>query len=197
MSPEEKIREVFSPLLQKDLIVYEDLLGALQKIELDEIDIQHLFSPDKHHPYGRKIIINTPKLEIMVASWNDNWRCAPHDHGDSISAILILQGTSHHIGYSIEHNTLKVVFQEKKHVGEILTCDPLQVHSMCSTGKAPLITLHCYSSGIQKMVLYDQKQQQTIIVPGECGAWLPVDDPQHIYKQVEGFVSNLQIHQQL
>jgi hypothetical protein len=60
---------------------------------------------------------------------------------------------------------------------------------MSSVNEETLITLHCYSEGIEKMVLYDIPNKETILVPGKCGAWLPVDEPANISKRQSGFLT--------
>ena len=176
-------------------IGYDELIGSLNKVELTPEDIDSLIVVDKNHPYGRNVIIDNPRLEVMVATWNKKWRCAPHDHGNVISAILVLRGCSDHYGYSIKKECISVAFQEYKKKGEILTCDPQQVHSMSSATDETLITLHCYSEGIEKMVLYDIPNNETIIVPGTCGAWLPVDEPSDICRRESGFLTPQEICQ--
>jgi len=187
MSAKEKILSEFSPFCSHKGIDFDALIASLRQIQFSQQDIRELMSPDPAHPYGRKVLISHPEIEIMVATWSPNWPCAPHDHGNSNSAIRVLQGTSNHLGYTINNGQLAVSFQEVRQRNEIILCGPMQVHSMGSTGDELLLTLHCYAKSIDDMIIYDQKKRETIIVNGKAGAWLPVDDCSHIITRRNGF----------
>ena len=175
------IQTFVDQLLALDHIRQEDLVAALQQLEV--FDANELAAKavkphaSKEHPYGRHVIFANPRLEVMVASWRRGFPCAPHDHGDAVSAIKVLRGRSHHRGFCIQDNQLNMVFTERKNAGDILLCAPYQIHAMGDdAAEERLVTLHMYAGSIDNMVVYSDTH--THLVSGQAGAWVPVDEPE-------------------
>jgi cysteine dioxygenase len=168
----EQIEHHTEQLLEKSEIRTRDLVEMLASIELDSTDVQALMHPDVRHPYGRQVLFNHEKLEIMVATWTRDFPCAPHDHHDSRSAIRILRGRSHHRMFRCENGTLVETLSERKSMDDVLLCPPRQIHAMGDDGaEESLITLHAYAGSIDNMIVYSDSE--TLIVSGSCGAWIP------------------------
>lgn len=171
-----RIQTFVDQLLALDHIRQEDLVAALQQLEwsgdlISESDIS------KEHPYARHVLFANPRLEVMVASWRRGHPCAPHDHGNAVSAIKVLKGRSHHRGFCIQDNQLNMVFSERKSSGDILLCAPYQIHAMGDdAAEDRLMTLHMYAGSIENMIVYSDTH--THLVSGQAGAWLPVDEPE-------------------
>ena len=174
--------------LEQKSLGLKEIVSVLQSMYSDiEIPSEALSSlaEDPHHPYSRKILINHPNLEMMIARWTPNYSCAPHDHGDSHSAILVLDGCSEHKSYRIIDGELVCLDTEYKTKGELITCPPKQIHSM--KGHPNLITLHLYTNSIDDMLVYDVDHPKTFLVDGGCGAWLP-DSDDGVLAKAEGYV---------
>lgn len=172
MNCREKILKHCQTLLAVSEIRTRDLVQLLEQIELTPEEIQHLSQADGSKPYGRNVLFNHPRLEVMIATWTRGIPCAPHDHSVSRSAIRVLQGRSHHRLFKVDNYQLVETLSERKSAEDVIRCAPLQVHAMEDDGAdAPLITLHAYSGGIDTMLVYDNGT--TMIVSGECGAWVP------------------------
>ncbi len=140
------------------------------------------------HPYGRRVLVNNPDVEVMVARWTRDIPCAPHDHGGSVGAVRVLQGRSRHRIWSVTDDGLVMTREEIAEAGAVLLCEADVVHSMGDDGgEAPLITLHMYTKGIDHMVVYDTHAEETLVVDGSCGAWVPDDEPHKIRQKVAGF----------
>lgn len=173
-------------LLKKSDIRTRDLVTLIKSIEISDADIQSLMCEDLTHPYGRKVILNHPNLEVMVATWTRGVPCAPHDHHDSRSAIRVLQGRSHHRMFRCKAGKLLEILSEHKTKDDVLLCPPRQIHAMGDDGaEQPLVTLHAYSGSIDNMVVYSETE--TLIVSGACGAWVPEND-KSIYGRAQGHV---------
>lgn len=185
----QKIEQKAKTLLAQSEIKTSDLVSFLNSIEVTASDVQEYHQPDPKHPYGRRVLLNHPRLEVMLATWTRGYPCAPHDHGGSNSAIRVLQGQSHHRLYQIKEEKLIEVYSEKRAKGDVLICAPKQVHAMGDDGlENALITLHAYSGSIPDMIVYDD--DKTLIVKGKCGAWIPEDEDDilldkkgHFYRQ--------------
>ena len=174
MSPSllDKIEQRACKVLDKSDIRTKDLVDFLRTIELTPSEIQALKYPDTLHPYGRKVLYNHPRLEVMVATWTRGVSCAPHDHHDSRSAIRVLQGRSHHRMFKCIEGELVEILSERKEAGDILLCPRRQIHAMGDDdAEDVLVTLHAYAGSIDDMVVYSDTE--TLIVSGDCGAWVP------------------------
>ena len=159
-------------VLDKSDIRTKDLVEFLKTVELTPSEIEALKHPDLLHPYGRKVIFNHPRLEVMVATWTRGVPCAPHDHHESRSAIRILQGRSHHQMFQCVNGMLVETLSERKEVGDVLLCPPRQIHAMRDDeAEVTLVTLHAYAGAIDDMVVYSETE--TLLVNGACGAWVP------------------------
>lgn len=187
MNCREKILEHCQTLLAAPEIRTRDLVHLLEQIELTSEDIAQLSQADVSKPYGRNVLFNHPRLEVMIATWTRGISCAPHDHSVSRSAIRVLQGRSHHRLFKVQNHQLVETLSERKSVQDVIRCAPLQIHAMGDdAGEAQLITLHAYSSGIDNMLVYDNGT--TMIVSGQCGAWVP-DSSELILDYSDGIVT--------
>lgn len=168
----DQIARLASTVLEKPEIRTKDLIGFLRTIELTSSEVECLKFPDSMHPYGRQVLFNHPRLEVMIATWTRGMPCAPHDHHESRSAIRILQGRSHHRMFHCIDGELVETLSERKEKGDVLLCPPRQIHAMGDdAAEDVLVTLHVYAGSIDNMVVY--AENETLIVSGSCGAWVP------------------------
>lgn len=187
MNCTEKIHAQCQILLLESEIHTRDLIQLLQSIELTREEIHHLSEDDPSKPYGRNVLFDHPRLEVMIAKWTPGIPCAPHDHSVSRSAIRVLQGRSYHRLYKVQNNQLIETLSERKSKQDVIRCAPLQVHAMGDdAADESLITLHAYSGGIDNMIVYGDGI--TMMVSGECGAWVP-DTEEHILQYSENIVT--------
>jgi len=181
-----QLEQLTTPILSKSEIRTSDLVALLRQVVVDTEMIQSLMQVDESHPYGRRVLLNHPKLEVMVATWTRGVHCAPHDHHDSRSAIRVLQGRSHHRMFQCANGKLRQTLSERKTADQILLCPPYQIHAMGDDGaEQPLVTLHVYAGSIDNMVVYGESE--TLIVTGACGAWIPESDVD-VVARTEGHV---------
>ena len=174
MSPSllDQIEQLACKVLDKSDIRTKDLVDFLKTVEVTPSEIEALMHSDTSHPYGRKVIFNHPRLEVMVATWTRGVPCAPHDHHDSRSAIRVLQGRSHHRMFQCIDGDLVVTLSERKETDDVLLCPPRQIHAMGDDeAEDVLVTLHAYAGSIDDMVVYSETE--TLLVSGACGAWVP------------------------
>lgn len=144
-------------------------------IEPDELQNWLIEDPDR--AYGRRVLLDGPSMEMMIASWTRGVFCAPHDHGGSVGAVRVLRGEAVHRMWRPVGGRLELAAEERVGPGHVLACGPDLVHSM-GDGGAPdkLATLHLYTGPIPYMVVYDLDQQRTLQVAPDCGAWIPGPD---------------------
>lgn len=152
---------------------------------IDQSDLQSLLVEDPDRPYGRRVLLDGPHMEMMIASWTRGRVCAPHDHGGSVGAVRVLRGEAIHKVWKLVDGRLELALEERVGPGHILACGPDMVHSMGDAGAADkLATLHVYRDPIPYMVVYDQRRSRTLQVSGNCGAWVP--GPDQILREVPG-----------
>ena len=184
-------------ILKQKSLDLQKIVSFLQTIR-DEMeffkDQLSVLVEDPQHPYSRTILLNHSNLEMMLARWTPNYPCAPHDHGDSYSAILVLEGCSEHKSYLIQDGELICKDTEYKTRGEIITCPPYQIHSM--RAKPDLITLHLYTTSIDDMLVFDMEQKKTFLVDGGSGAWLPDTDTE-IVASAAGYLHRESLQQEI
>lgn len=164
----------------------EDVVAWLLAPGADLAELSAAVVRDPLTPYGRRILFSSPRLEVMLACWNQGRTCAPHDHGGSMGAVRILQGRCVQTAWRAEHGRLVEVAKTAHATGEILACSSDLIHSLATDPlDPPMITLHVYAGAIGPMVVYDTEAARTLIVPGNCGAWVP-NDPLRV---IPGYVS--------
>ncbi|MBM7553470.1 cysteine dioxygenase [Thalassobacillus pellis] len=158
----------------------EDLKTALDKLAISREELEEHLHPPEDKPYQRKALYKDENTELLVMNWADI-ECAPHDHGDSIGWIQVVNGTTKQTVYKVKGNRLpKVLFHEYKEKGDVFFSPRKGVHKMGRKGGDPLITVHLYSPPIQGMKVYDLDACAACIVSEECGAWWPEDQSEKI-----------------
>jgi cysteine dioxygenase len=174
-------------LADADEPTLESLMEALR--EGDPAAALALARADSRHPYGRRVFLETDRVEGMIAAWTRSFPCAPHDHGGSVGAVRVLAGEVVHRMWSVVDGKLRLAAEERRGTGDILLCGAHLVHSMMDGGaEEPLVTLHLYTNPIDHMVVYDTAVEQTFVVQGQCGAWIPRDAPELVRSVVDGIV---------
>jgi cysteine dioxygenase len=164
------------------------LVALQQSAKVDGPTLQALRRPDPDHPYGREVLPGGDAVEVMVATWTPGVPCAPHDHGGAFGAVQVLQGRARHRIWKVEGGRLRLIKEHVVQPGELLACGPDMVHSMGDDGAdEPLMTLHLYTPSIEFMVVYDQDGDQTLVVDGDCGAWVP--EAQRVRRVLPGMLA--------
>lgn len=170
-----------------------DLVALQRSAALDEGSLDALRAPDPDHPYGRKVLLGGGGVEVMIATWTPGVPCAPHDHGGALGVVQVLQGRALHRIWKVEGGELRLVKEHRARPGELLACGPDMVHSMGDDGaEEPLMTLHLYTPTIDFMVVYDQDGDQTLVVDGDCGAWVP--DARRVRRVTPGMQLRRDVH---
>jgi len=187
MEPTARIIDPCRALTAQQAPSLTSILEVAGQIELSSADLDALALPDHAHPYGRRVLLADPQLEVMIATWTPGVPCAPHDHGGSVGGVRVLRGQSRHRIYTIADGELVLCREHVASPGEILSFGPNLIHSMTSEDPdTPLMTLHFYTNAIEMMLVYTDSE--TLAVEGSCGAWVP-EDPADIRARVSGVIS--------
>ena len=177
---------------ERDTPGLQELAAVLSSGDLGDTEVADLARGDTSRPYGRRVIIDTDRLEGMIARWTRGVPCAPHDHGGSSGAVRVLRGEAVHTVWRLRDGRLERAITERVTAGHVLRCGPGMIHSMVDGGaEHPLVTLHLYVDPIDHMIVYDLEHEATYKVVGACGAWVPHDQPELVLDRVDGFVRHL------
>jgi hypothetical protein len=136
--------------------------------------------PRVGHPYGRRVLLEDADGEVMLASWRRGASCAPHDHGDARGIVIVLEGCFTEAVYAVSPAGLRPVSSRTVSPGDALAVDHGLVHDMRAHGDG--MTLHVYVPGVHAMRVYDREARATLLVAGDCGAWVP-DEPSQVLRR--------------
>ncbi|HWJ64687.1 MAG TPA: methyltransferase domain-containing protein [Acidimicrobiales bacterium] len=125
-------------------------------------------------PYSRQKIYESSDLEVMIANWEPDFRCAPHDHGGSGGFVALLRGSFNERRFAWDGPRLVVTDETDRSEADWLAFGPEVIHDMV----APVggLTLHAYSPPPQRMNVYDLERQEVLDLVGNFGAWIPAED---------------------
>jgi len=125
-------------------------------------------------PYSRQKIYESDELEVMVANWEPDFRCAPHDHGGASGFVALLRGSFNERRFAWDGPSLVVTGDADRTAGDSIAFGPEVIHDMV----APLggLTLHAYTPPPQRMNVYDLEREEVLDLVGNFGAWIPDAD---------------------
>jgi len=128
-------------------------------------------APSNHYPYSRKLLYAGPECEVMLATWANSLSCAPHDHGISCGWVFYLQGDFEEMTYRWQDGLLKIDAKRLLPVGSHIDISENTIHSCKALSQG--LSLHIYFPRIEGMRVHDLRNQQTLLVADDCGAWIP------------------------
>jgi hypothetical protein len=126
-------------------------------------------------PYGRRILHQSDRGEVLLAGWPRGGRSAPHDHGDAAAFVLVLRGIFVETQYGLDGPALSTRKRRGFSTFDILRAAPFVVHDMHALEAG--LTLHFYLPAIRVMRVYDTARRASFVVDGDRGAWLPARAP--------------------
>jgi predicted metal-dependent enzyme (double-stranded beta helix superfamily) len=105
---------------------------------------------DFDHPladsYGRKMIYDGGKFEIMAMSWNPGHYSSIHNHGYTQWGVVQVFGNTHHFIYKNKDGELKFAKKEVLTKGAITKVVNATIHQMGNPSTGKYMTLHVYGS---------------------------------------------------
>lgn len=105
---------------------------------------------DFEHPvednYGRKMIYDGGKFEIMAMSWNPGHYSSIHNHGYTQWGVVQVFGNTHHFIYKNKDGELKFAKKEVLTKGAITKVVNATIHQMGNPSTGKYMTLHVYGS---------------------------------------------------
>ncbi|MCU1370535.1 MAG: methyltransferase [Ilumatobacteraceae bacterium] len=127
-------------------------------------------------PYSRQKIYESDELEVMIANWVPDFRCAPHDHGGASGFVALLSGSFDERRFAWDGPRLAVTDEVERTAGDRIGFGPEVIHDMVAPEGG--LTLHAYSPPPQRMNVYDLEREEVLDLVGNFGAWIPPEgDP--------------------
>lgn len=148
-------------------------------------------------PYGRKAILSTEWIELMVMNWSPQQLCSPHDHGGSFGWIQLVEGNADHVLYTLDQEGIPVQYLRRRETtGSMYFAARGMIHAMGNATRTPMVTLHAYSPPITGMKVYDPEKCLVCRVSDDCGAWWPAETRQQLeILKLREDVGSSRIHQ--
>lgn len=146
-----KALEILKNLIQGAIDQNEKITAERIKKFVEEAQIQPedlLPYADFDHPiedgYGRKMIFDGGKFEIMAMSWNPGDYSSIHNHGYTQWGIVQVFGNVHHFIYQNKNNELRFAKKEILTSGSIVKVVNAMIHQMGNPSTGRYMTLHIY-----------------------------------------------------
>lgn len=103
---------------------------------------------DFDHPvedgYGRKMVYDGGKFEIMAMSWNPGHYSSIHNHGYTQWGVVQVFGNTHHFIYKNADGYLRFAKKEILTSGQITRVVNATIHQMGNPSTGRYMTLHVY-----------------------------------------------------
>ena len=146
-----KSLETLKTLIQ-DAIDRDEKINAgriKEFVELAKVHEDDLIAyADFDHPiedgYGRKMIYDGGKFEIMAMSWNPGDYSSIHNHGYTQWGVVKVFGNAHHFIYQNKDGVLSFSKKEILTTGAITKVVNAMIHQMGNPSTGRYMTLHIY-----------------------------------------------------
>ena len=155
------------------------LRHALTALATTYTDVEPYLRSDREKPYYRKLLFHNDEVELLLMNWSQ-LACAPHDHGESMGWIQVIDGSTVNTVYACNNGELpEPLFSKKQQHGSVFYAPKAGIHTMKAVDES-LVTLHLYSPPIKNMKVYDLELCAACIVSEQCGAWWPEEQREKI-----------------
>jgi uncharacterized NAD(P)/FAD-binding protein YdhS/predicted metal-dependent enzyme (double-stranded beta helix superfamily) len=160
----DSIRGPLGQLIQKlDSLVTDPSLtnlgDALQNSHLTLEDVAP-FVQESPKGYHRSLVVRREHYELLVLNWTPGQGSVPHDHANSISAMLVLQGVALEGSWRIARDGyVDLEYETEVRAGELTAWQDAGVHTVRNSESAEqsLITLHVYSPPLSEFRRYARR----------------------------------------
>ncbi len=143
--------EQLKTLIEKEINEAERITAHRIKELVEEANVQEDdLKPyaDFDHPiedgYGRKMIFDAGKFEMMAMSWNPGHYSSIHNHGYTQWGVVQVFGNVHHFIYQNKSEELRFAKKEILTNGEIVKVVNAMIHQMGNPSTEKYMTLHIY-----------------------------------------------------
>lgn len=124
-----------------------DLRQALESLPISLESITPYIPEPTDLPYGRKVLLATEHVEIVLISLPPAQESVPHNHGESFGWEWILCGDLTNIIYSLAEDGHAVRPEKSITVGagEFCYVAPKEIHAIRNQGEVPVVSINAYT----------------------------------------------------
>ncbi|QRG66881.1 cysteine dioxygenase [Brevibacillus choshinensis] len=135
-----------------------ELRQALESLPIGLESIAPYIPEPTNLPYGRKVLLATEHVEIVLILLPPAEESAPHNHGESFGWEWILSGDLTNIIYSLAEDGHEVLPEKMVTVGagEFCYVAPKEIHAIRNQGETPVVSLNAYTPPLNKCKKYEK-----------------------------------------
>ncbi len=177
-----KIKILIETVHQHSSFSTNELYKLLCKLKITRSDLKPFerFNHALYESYGRYVLYESPKLEVVVMSWNKGDYTSIHDHGATQWGAVLCFGKLEHASFELHHNDLNIAERMVFDDDDICLVTNQLIHQMGNPFDQPAMTLHVYGadSGVSEVTgnarNYDPLQEKVFYANG--GAFLKIEE---------------------
>ncbi|GED33115.1 cysteine dioxygenase family protein [Brevibacillus centrosporus] len=124
-----------------------ELRAALESLPISLETISPYVPEPEDLPYGRKVLLATEHVEIVLIVLPPDKESAAHNHGDSFGWEWILAGDLTNVIYSLDEEG-RGVRPEKSvtvHADDFCYVAPGVIHAIRNQGETPVVSINAYT----------------------------------------------------
>lgn len=116
------------------------------KVQESDLMVYANFDHPTADNYGRKLVYDGGRFEVMVMSWNPGHYSSIHNHGATEWGVVQVFGTTQNINFCIKNGQLHIALKEILRSGDAIKVNNALIHQMGNPTTQPYVTLHVYGS---------------------------------------------------
>ncbi len=146
MNIPDKLKRLISLLEHTDVKSEDELNYIVNSMHINIADISDYinFRHPLNESYGRKIIYESKKIEMVTMSWNIGDFTSIHDHGQAQWGLVLSFGAVQNSIFEISKHKLMLIDEQILNAGEITILDNSAIHQMGNSNLRPSVSLHIY-----------------------------------------------------
>ena len=129
----------------RDAVEAAERLGAAKLAAGDLMawsDLEHADTDS----YGRRLVHQSARFELMVMSWRPGDYSAIHDHGAAEWGAVRYFGAADHVSFDLSAGQLAIQSRATTRLDALLCVEPSLIHLMGNAGQTSFVSLHLYGA---------------------------------------------------
>ena len=132
----------------------DELAAELAYARLDASRVAAAVRSDPRH-YHREVLVRTPRLELVLATWLPGQASPIHDHGASEGVTRLLDGMLEEGLFTADGELARSLSVRVHFAGTVFLERQETVHRVVNCGPGRAVSLHLYRPPFLKMRVYE------------------------------------------
>lgn len=115
-------------------------------VQIEDLVLYADFDHPVEDGYGRKMVFDGGRFEVMVMSWNPNHYSSVHNHGYTEWGVVQVFGNALNVNFAIKNNKIHLEQKEILSKGQAIKVNNALIHQMGNPSTIPYLSLHVYGS---------------------------------------------------